>query len=150
MSLRFAASDRSTIGVEWELQIIDPATLCPMPCAPEILAEFAHAHPAHGRIHAEMLRNTLELVSRPRRTVAGFAEDMGIALEGIGIVVEQRRDKFEPFARTERRAAVVLSCQSRIYEKSATNHHSVDVFESLTDGFNARAIENVAVIHNFA
>ena len=88
MSLRFAASDRSTIGVEWELQIIDPATLCPMPCAPEILAEFAHAHPAHGRIHAEMLRNTLELVSRPRRTVAGCAEDMGIALDMLAPFVE--------------------------------------------------------------
>ncbi|ARD41823.1 carboxylate-amine ligase [Actinomyces gaoshouyii] len=88
MSLRFAASARSTIGVEWELQIIDPATLRPVPCAPEILAEFAHAHPAHGRIHAEMLRNTLELVSRPRRTVAGCAEDMGIALDMLAPFVE--------------------------------------------------------------
>ncbi|WP_159716672.1 glutamate--cysteine ligase [Actinomyces marmotae] len=88
MSLRFAASARSTIGVEWELQIIDPATLRPMPCAPEILAELARAHPAHGRIHAEMLRNTLELVSRPRRTVAGCAEDMGIALDMLAPFVE--------------------------------------------------------------
>ena len=88
MSLRFAASARSTIGVEWELQIIDPVTLRPIPCAPEILAEFAHAHPAHGRIHSEMLRNTLELVSRPRRTVAECAADMVTALDMLAPFVE--------------------------------------------------------------
>lgn len=88
MSLRFAASARSTIGVEWELQIIDPVTLRPIPCAPEILAEFAHAHPAHGRIHSEMLRNTLELVSRPRRTVADCAADMVTALDMLAPFVE--------------------------------------------------------------
>ena len=41
MALDFARSQRSTIGVEWELQILDPAGDL-SPVAPQLLQEVEH------------------------------------------------------------------------------------------------------------
>ena len=66
MTLPFGSSQRSTIGVEWELQLVDRDSLDLRQCAAEILTLVGD----DPHIHGEMMLNTVELVSGARRTVA--------------------------------------------------------------------------------
>ena len=61
----FAHSDRSTVGIEWELQLIDSDSLDLRQCAEAVLAAIER----HPRIHPELLLNTVEVVSAPARSV---------------------------------------------------------------------------------
>jgi len=89
MLIKFAPSQRSTIGVEWELQLINPQTNALAECAPEVLAAVEKRHPKHGILHSEMLRNTVELVSRKRTTVAECAADMNEGLSLLEPVLDE-------------------------------------------------------------
>ena len=62
----FARSERSTLGVEWELGLVDPATLDLVPRAGEVLEAIAGT-PLADRIVGEMLTNTIEVVSGVHR-----------------------------------------------------------------------------------
>lgn len=68
----FASSDRSTVGIEWELQLIDSDSLDLRQCAEAVLAAIGQ----HPRIHPELLLNTVEVVSAPARTVPEAVADM--------------------------------------------------------------------------
>ena len=83
MAIDFACSERSTIGLEWELQLIDKDSDDLRQCADTVIAEAEKAHPDTTLIYGEMLRNTVELVSRKNTTVAGCAADMEEALEQL-------------------------------------------------------------------
>ncbi|MGO2110587.1 MAG: glutamate--cysteine ligase 2 [Pseudoclavibacter sp.] len=64
--MEFAESKRSTLGVEWELCLVDPITRALVPAAPGIVAA---AH--DSRITGEFMQNTIELVTGVHRTVGG-------------------------------------------------------------------------------
>lgn len=66
MGMPFASSQRSTLGIEWELQLIDADSLDLRQCAETVLAALPSPHP---NIHPELLLNTVEVVSSPSRTV---------------------------------------------------------------------------------
>ena len=85
--LPFAHSERSTLGVEWELQLIDRDSLDLRQCAAEIL-RAARPDP---HIHGEMMLNTVELVSGARRTVAECLEDIALAFDRLLPVTEPLR-----------------------------------------------------------
>ena len=57
-SLPFAGSARSTLGVEWELALIDRDSLDLRQCAEEILQKVG----PDPHVHGEMMLNTIELV----------------------------------------------------------------------------------------
>ena len=85
--LPFAHSERSTLGVEWELQLIDRDSLDLRQCAAEIL----RAVRPDPHIHGEMMLNTVELVSGARRTVAECLEDIALAFDRLLPVPEPLR-----------------------------------------------------------
>lgn len=85
--LPFARSPRSTLGVEWELQLVDRDSLDLRQCAAEILREVG----PDENIHGEMMLNTVELVSGARRTVAECVEDIAHAYDRLLPVTQPLR-----------------------------------------------------------
>ena len=77
--LTFADSPRSTLGIEWELQLVDRDSLDLRQCAAEILTLVGD----DPHIHGEMMLNTVELVSGARRTVAECIEDIALAYDRL-------------------------------------------------------------------
>ena len=85
--LPFARSERSTLGVEWELQLVDRDSLDLRQCAAEVL----QAVQPDDHIHGEMMLNTVELVSGARRSVAECIEDIALAFDRLLPVTERLR-----------------------------------------------------------
>lgn len=84
MQIPFRASEQSTLGVEWELAILDAESLELAPKAPTILdyaAEHLPALPGQpARVTGEMLQNTVELVTGVCHTVAEAQADLAQSL----------------------------------------------------------------------
>ena len=85
--LPLARSERSTLGVEWELQLVDRDSLDLRQCAAEVL----QAVQPDDHIHGEMMLNTVELVSGARRSVAECIEDIALAFDRLLPVTERLR-----------------------------------------------------------
>ena len=86
-SLPFASSARSTLGVEWELALIDRDSLDLRQCAEEILQKVG----PDPHVHGEMMLNTIELVSGARRTVSECVEDIALAFDRVLPVTDPLR-----------------------------------------------------------
>ena len=97
MHVTFHASERSSLGVEVELQLVDAQTGELTGAAPEILAELAalNGGAEHPRIKAELYQCTLEVITGICDSVAearadieaGIAEIRGIAApRGVDVV----------------------------------------------------------------
>ena len=85
MQIEFSESERSTVGVEWELALVDASTGDLVQIAKEVLDELSTDGDEHPQITHELLLNTVELVSTVHRTVPDAIED----LQGlIGLVRE--------------------------------------------------------------
>lgn len=72
MTIDFARSPRSTLGIEWELALVDPTSRSLANVAPPILAELERRwpqSPGAPQATSELLQNTVELVSAPHRRV---------------------------------------------------------------------------------
>jgi glutamate---cysteine ligase / carboxylate-amine ligase len=90
MGIEFAESPRSTLGLEWELALVDRASGDLVPEAPSILEQVTiEDDRGRSKITGEFLTNTVEVVSGVHRTVAGGVRD-------IGSTVERLRDAIEP------------------------------------------------------
>lgn len=70
--IEFAHSARPTIGVEWELALVDAGTRDLSNEASAVLSELGE----NPRVHQELLRNTVELVT-------GVCADTGEAIEDL-------------------------------------------------------------------
>lgn len=90
--LPFAPSERSTIGVEWELALVDADSGDLRQVAdtvlPKVAENFGGEHPY---IHPELLLNTVEIVSGVRRTAGEAAEDLQRSIEAIREVTDPLR-----------------------------------------------------------
>jgi carboxylate-amine ligase len=73
--LPFAQSERSTVGIEWELCLVDDETGELAQAAPEVLATLDKAG-EHPTIVPEFMQNTIELVSKVSRTVGEAGADL--------------------------------------------------------------------------
>lgn len=84
MAIEFARSARSTLGIEWELALVDRHTGDLVPAAPEILAtcEIVGDDGA-SRITSELLTNTIEVVTGVHRTVAAGVADLQRSVEQL-------------------------------------------------------------------
>ncbi|MFS0794089.1 glutamate--cysteine ligase [Microbacterium sp. 1P10AE] len=87
MTLPFAPSARSSVGLEWELMLADRETGDLVPRAPEIL-ELVEEATAHERftVTGELLTNTVEVTSGVGHTVAEAVDDIA---DAIGALREQ-------------------------------------------------------------
>ena len=82
MKIDFAPSRQSTLGVEWELALVDGRTGELASVANEVLRGVASRHPElneddeHPHIKQELLLNTVELVTGICETAAEAKEDL--------------------------------------------------------------------------
>lgn len=77
VGIEFARSERSTVGIEWELALVDRATGDLVSIADEVLDALRGPDGSpHPHITGELLLNTVELVSGVHHTVAGAVGDV--------------------------------------------------------------------------
>jgi carboxylate-amine ligase len=76
MQISFAQSERSTLGVEWELALVDKSTGDLVQIADDVLRELGTDGDEHPQITHELLLNTIELVSRVHHRVDETVEDL--------------------------------------------------------------------------
>ncbi|WP_354234032.1 glutamate--cysteine ligase [Arthrobacter sp. UYEF3] len=95
MKIDFASSRQSTLGVEWELALVDAETGELASVAGEVLRGVARRHPElneddeHPHIKQELLLNTVELVTGICSTVADAKADLGSSLAALREVTDQ-------------------------------------------------------------
>lgn len=91
MRVDFHPSPRPTLGVEWELALVDATTGELVQVAQEVLANL---RPSGGgrapQVHAELLLNTVELVTGICESVPQAVEDLRIALADVRAVTDPR------------------------------------------------------------
>ena len=96
----FAASPRPTIGVEWEFALVDAQTRDLSNEAVAVMAEIGE----NPRVHKELLRNTVEIVSGVCDCTAEAMEDLRCTLATVRQIVRTRGMELlgagaHPFAR---------------------------------------------------
>lgn len=89
MPIEFAKSPRSTVGIEWEIAIVDRADGELANVAEPVLARFAPT-PGHPPfVTSELLANTIELVSGPHARVGGAVTDLMHLLDDVRGAVQE-------------------------------------------------------------
>jgi len=89
MKIDFARSERSTLGVEWELAVVDRATGELAPHAPAVLGRAPEVlTPGGGHVTSELLTNTLEVVTGVHRTVADAVDDLRGSIDALRPLVD--------------------------------------------------------------
>ncbi|WP_211876596.1 glutamate--cysteine ligase [Pseudarthrobacter albicanus] len=94
MKIDFASSRQSTLGVEWELALVDAETGELASVANEVLSGVVARHPElneddeHPHIKQELLLNTVELVTGICTTVAEAKADLGSSLAAVREVTD--------------------------------------------------------------
>ena len=88
MNIDFAASERSTVGLEWELACVDHASGELTPAGPEVLARLNDPQDALPQVTGELLTNTVELVSAPHGRVSLAVDDLRRMVERVSEVTE--------------------------------------------------------------
>jgi glutamate---cysteine ligase / carboxylate-amine ligase len=83
VAIEFAASERPTLGVEWEFALVDKTTRDLANCAEGLFERVHRRVGAMPSLHTELLRNTVEVVTRPCTTVAEAMRDLR---DSIGLV----------------------------------------------------------------
>ena len=84
MQIPFHSSERSSLGVEWELQLIDPQTRELTSGATEILAEITPAGlEEHPKAKHELLQSTIEIITGICSTVAEAKADLAGTLAEV-------------------------------------------------------------------
>jgi carboxylate-amine ligase len=89
LKIDFASSKQSTLGVEWELALVNGQTGELASVANEVLRGVAAKHPElneddeHPHIKQELLLNTVELVTGICETAAEAKEDLSKSLAAV-------------------------------------------------------------------
>ncbi|MCS0500431.1 glutamate--cysteine ligase [Protaetiibacter mangrovi] len=85
MQLEFARSERGTVGLEWELMLVDPATGELVGRGPEIIEAVTAAAADEDRFTAtaELLTNTVEITSGVGRDVPQAIDDIASAIAAV-------------------------------------------------------------------
>ena len=95
MTLDFARSEQSTLGIEWELALVDAATGDLASQAPAVIAD-ANAAAGLGEgeenphVTAELLENTVELVTGVHHSVGSAVAELGAIAGGVLDAAERR------------------------------------------------------------
>ena len=83
MRIDFHASPEPTLGVEWELALVDRRTRDLRNDAAHLFARAKARLPDPGRLHKELLKNTVEIVTGVCRTVGEAMADLRRTLEVV-------------------------------------------------------------------
>lgn len=94
MKIDFASSEQSTLGVEWEIALVDGASGELQSVANEVLRRVAANHPElqedeeHPHIKQELLLNTVELVTGVCHTVSEAKRDLATSMGALREVTD--------------------------------------------------------------
>jgi carboxylate-amine ligase len=84
MDITFAPSERSSIGLEWEIACVDRSTGELAPAAPDVFAQLGEGNPGEfPQITTELLTNTVEVVSAPHARVGDAVADLDHMIERV-------------------------------------------------------------------
>lgn len=87
----FARSERSTVGLEWELALVDADTGNLRQVAPAVIDALTAEGGRHPHVAPEFLRNTIEVVSGVHRTVPDAVVDLEGAISEVRTVTDTMR-----------------------------------------------------------
>ena len=105
MDIPFAPSARSTVGIEWELALVDADSGDLRQVAQTVLDSVTPpGSSGHPNLHPELLLNTIEVVSGVATTVRDAGADLSRAIDELREVIEPLRVELmcagtHPFAR---------------------------------------------------
>ena len=134
--LGFGASPRSTIGLEWEIGLVESGTAGLSQAGPDVLDALARDPLAHGAGHrpgdvpsysphvtGEYMKNTIELVTGVCRTVAGAGADLTRTIDHVRSVtdplgLELMGGGTHPFARAADQQVGEKELYARIRERT--------------------------------
>ena len=92
MPIEFTASERSSIGVEWELALVDRSRAALAQSAGPIVHTLeAESGTEYPRVIEEFLQNTVELASAPARRVAQATEDLAELVSRVGALTDAQQ-----------------------------------------------------------
>ena len=93
MEIDFAPSRQSTIGMEWELALVDRHDGELVSAAPEVMRRIAEEHPELNddcpRVHQELLLNTVEIVTDVHETVADAKADLATTMAAVRSITDR-------------------------------------------------------------
>lgn len=81
--IEFTPSDGPTLGVEWEIALVDRETLDLVPLADSVVAPLAAEDGLAPKVHRELLTNTVEIVTAKCRTVPEVVADLSGSLDRL-------------------------------------------------------------------
>ena len=92
MHIQFNASERSSLGVEVELEIVDRQSRELASAATAILVELGAGHPGgdHPKAKHELFECTIEIITGICATVAEARDDLGGTLKEVAAAAERR------------------------------------------------------------
>lgn len=91
MTVPFAPSRRSTVGLEWELMLADGRTGDLVPRGPEIIDELEESvAPERFAVTGELLTNTIEVTSGVGDTVEAAVDDIADAIAAVRTATDPR------------------------------------------------------------
>ena len=92
MIIPFNASDRCSLGVELELEIVDRDTRELASVASDLLAELGQGHPdeAHPKVKHELFECTAEVITGICTTVAEARDDLSATIKELSAVTESQ------------------------------------------------------------
>ncbi|MCW4459329.1 glutamate--cysteine ligase [Microbacterium sp. MPKO10] len=91
MTIEFARSARSSIGLEWELALVDEHTGQLANAAGDVLADLRRTDGReHAQIVSELLQNTVELVSGVHSRVSDAVDELRALLDELRTVAAAR------------------------------------------------------------
>lgn len=104
--IEFTPSTGPTLGVEWEIALLDRETLDLVPLAESVVEPLAAEDGLSPKVHRELLNNTVELVTGICQTVPEIIEDLSGSLDRLrgitdGLGLELLSAGTHPFARWE-------------------------------------------------
>lgn len=104
--IEFTPSDGPTVGVEWEIALVDGETLDLVPLADSVVEPLAAEDGLAPKVHRELLTNTVELVTGICRDVPEVVADLSDSLSRLrgvtdGLGLELISAGTHPFARWE-------------------------------------------------
>lgn len=85
--MKFADSAQSTVGIEWELQLIDQDSNDLRQAAAYVMSKLRNA----PFIQGEMLLNTIEITSGVRQSIGGAIEDIEVGATALRSVLDPLR-----------------------------------------------------------
>lgn len=104
--IEFTPSAGPTLGVEWEIALLDRDTLDLVPLAESVVDALAGDDGFAPKVHRELLNNTVELVTGVCESVPEIVEDLAASLDRLrgitnGLGLELLSAGTHPFARWE-------------------------------------------------